>query len=151
MHMKWNVADYFNQNKDKLLCNNNDGDNIDVSVAGITLTDPQELLYPDFPGVTTLAEMSEFDKLWMCLFTKLGKYNNYIIKYYYLGCCGIFIKKKKKNYCRCHVCMHIAGELCIDPRPAVRKSAGQTLFSTISAHANLLTSSSWNAVLWQVI
>lgn len=43
------------------------------------------------------------------------------------------------------------GELCIDPRPAVRKSAGQTLFSTISAHANLLTPSSWNAVLWQVI
>lgn len=46
--------------------------------------------------------------------------------------------------------MFFVGELCIDPRPAVRKSAGQTLFSTISAHANLLTSSSWNAVLWQV-
>lgn len=47
--------------------------------------------------------------------------------------------------------MCFSGELCIDPRPAVRKSAGQTLLSTISAHANLLTPSSWNAVLWQVI
>lgn len=47
--------------------------------------------------------------------------------------------------------MCVSGELCIDPRPAVRKSAGQTLLSTISAHANLLTPSSWNAVLWQVI
>lgn len=89
--MQWNVADYFNQNKDKLLCNNNSNDsnklrgvrnstgevtsdeNVDLSVEGITLTDPQELVYPDFPGVATLAEMSEFDKLWMCLFTKLGK------------------------------------------------------------------------------
>uniref|UniRef100_A0A2S2R545 Protein MON2 n=1 Tax=Sipha flava TaxID=143950 RepID=A0A2S2R545_9HEMI len=129
--LMWNVADYFNQNKDKLLCNNS-GDNnkqketrntsgeettesnTELSVSTITLTDTQELLYPDFPGVVTLAEMSEFDKLWMCLFTKLG-------------------------------------ELCIDPRAPVRKSAGQTLFSTISAHANLLTPSSWNAVLWQVL
>lgn len=47
--------------------------------------------------------------------------------------------------------MCVLGELCIDPRPAVRKSAGQTLLSTISAHANLLTPSSWNAVLWQVM
>lgn len=92
--MQWNVADYFNQNKDKLLCNNNGSDNIDVSVAGITLTDPQELLYPDFPGVTTLAEMSEFDKLWMCLFTKLGEYNIYIytIKYCYFSCCNFLFK-----------------------------------------------------------
>ncbi|XP_001947417.2 protein MON2 homolog isoform X1 [Acyrthosiphon pisum] len=127
--LMWNVADYFKDNKDKLLCNNSAGDSskqrgasgeavtdsgntIDSTMSGIT--DPQELVYPDFPGVTTLAEMSEFDKLWMCLFTKLG-------------------------------------ELCIDPRPAVRKSAGQTLLSTISAHANLLTPSSWNAVLWQVL
>lgn len=47
--------------------------------------------------------------------------------------------------------MRVLGELCIDPRPAVRKSAGQTLLSTISVHANLLTPSSWNAVLWQVM
>lgn len=76
IHMKWNVADYFNQNKDKLVSNNNGTDNIDISVAGITLTEPHELLYPDFPGVITLAEMSEFDKLWMCLFTKLGQYTH---------------------------------------------------------------------------
>ncbi|KAL4105342.1 hypothetical protein QTP88_020585 [Uroleucon formosanum] len=127
--LMWNVADYFKDNKDKLLCNNSGGDSskqrgvsgevltdsgstIDSTMSGVT--DQQELVYPDFPGVTTLAEMSEFDKLWMCLFTKLG-------------------------------------ELCIDPRPAVRKSAGQTLLSTISVHANLLTPSSWNAVLWQVL
>lgn len=162
MCAQWNVADYFKDNKDKLLCNNSGGDSskqrgasrealadssntIDSTISGTT--DPQELVYPDFPGVTTLAEMSEFDKLWMCLFTKLGEYAN--IKYY--NFCN---KMSMYNiYCKIILVipMHISGELCIDPRPAVRKSAGQTLLSTISAHANLLTPSSWNAVLWQVI
>lgn len=96
MHLQWNVADYFNQNKEKLLCNNGsdgskqrgarsnigeipaDGNNsVETAVTGFSLTDQQELLYPDFPGVTTLAEMSEFDKLWMCLFTKLGKFHRF--------------------------------------------------------------------------
>lgn len=43
------------------------------------------------------------------------------------------------------------GELCVDPRPAVRKSAGQTLFSTISAHGSLLEKVTWYTVLWQVL
>lgn len=43
------------------------------------------------------------------------------------------------------------GDLCVDPRPAVRKSAGQTLFSTISAHGSLLNPPTWQAVLWQVL
>ncbi|ESO95637.1 hypothetical protein LOTGIDRAFT_188347 [Lottia gigantea] len=43
------------------------------------------------------------------------------------------------------------GELCVDSRPAVRKSAGQTLFSTISAHGSLLQKSTWSKVLWQVL
>jgi hypothetical protein len=43
------------------------------------------------------------------------------------------------------------GELCVDPRPAVRKSAGQTLFSTITAHGNLLNLPTWQAVMWQVL
>jgi hypothetical protein len=43
------------------------------------------------------------------------------------------------------------GELCVDSRPAVRKSAGQTLFSTITAHGNLLSPSTWQAILWQVL
>lgn len=42
-------------------------------------------------------------------------------------------------------------DLCVDSRPAVRKSAGQTLFSTISAHGNLLSPPTWQAVLWQVL
>lgn len=88
------MADYFNQNKEKLLCNNNIVENtnkqseiqnansevivVNDNTTKILVTEnafkkPQELLYPDFPGVTMLAEMSEFDKLWMCLFTKLGK------------------------------------------------------------------------------
>lgn len=66
---------------------------------------------PDFPGTLN---MPHFDKLWMCLFARLG-------------------------------------DLCVDPRPAVRKSAGQTLFSTISAHGNLLATPTWQAVLWQVL
>ncbi|KAJ8951458.1 hypothetical protein NQ318_006891 [Aromia moschata] len=35
--------------------------------------------------------------------------------------------------------------------PAVRKSAGQTLFSTISAHGGLLKQPTWQAILWQVL
>ncbi|KAL3199495.1 hypothetical protein MRX96_043889 [Rhipicephalus microplus] len=41
------------------------------------------------------------------------------------------------------------GELCVDPRSAVRKSAGQTLFSTINAHGSVLRQETWQAVLWQ--
>lgn len=47
----------------------------------------------------------------------------------------------------CWLCL---GDLCVDSRPAVRKSAGQTLFSTISAHGGLLSQPTWQAVLWQV-
>ncbi|TKC51571.1 hypothetical protein EI555_012497 [Monodon monoceros] len=43
------------------------------------------------------------------------------------------------------------GELCVDPRPAVRKSAGQTLFSTIGAHGTLLQPSTWHTVIWKVL
>ncbi|XP_034031915.1 protein MON2 homolog isoform X6 [Thalassophryne amazonica] len=43
------------------------------------------------------------------------------------------------------------GELCIDPRPAVRKSAGQTLFSTIAAHGILLQQQTWHVVIWKVL
>lgn len=43
------------------------------------------------------------------------------------------------------------GELCVDSRPAVRKSAGQTLFSTISAHGGLLKQSTWQVMIWQVL
>lgn len=58
--------------------------------------------------------MPSFDKLWMCLYARLG-------------------------------------ELCVDSRPAVRKSAGQTLFSTISAHGGLLKQSTWQIMIWQVL
>lgn len=58
--------------------------------------------------------MPSFDKLWMCLYARLG-------------------------------------ELCVDTRPAVRKSAGQTLFSTISAHGTLLRQPTWQVLLWQVL
>jgi len=41
-------------------------------------------------------------------------------------------------------------DLCVDQRPAVRKSAGQTLFSMIAAHGALLKKSSWQTMLWKV-
>ncbi|XP_055928988.1 protein MON2 homolog isoform X2 [Argiope bruennichi] len=43
------------------------------------------------------------------------------------------------------------GDLCVDSRPAVRKSAGQTLFSTLGAHGSLLQQTTWQVVLWQVL
>lgn len=42
-------------------------------------------------------------------------------------------------------------DLCVDTRPAVRKSAGQTLFSTIGAHGGILLHNTWQAVVWQVL
>lgn len=38
----------------------------------------------------------------------------------------------------------------MDPRPAVRKSAGQTMFSTIAAHGTLLQQPTWHIVVWKV-
>ncbi|XP_016968511.1 protein MON2 homolog [Drosophila biarmipes] len=93
--LMWNISDFFNQNQDKLMSTQLQ----DVSIL------------PDFPGTV---KMPQFDKLWMCLYAKLG-------------------------------------ELCVDLRPAVRKSAGQTLFSTISAHGSLLNPPTWQALVWQVL
>nr|CAH7751143.1 unnamed protein product [Callosobruchus chinensis] len=93
--LMWNISDYLHQNQGKL---------------SQTLTDDNTVL-PDFPGTPN---MPSFDKLWMCLYARLG-------------------------------------ELCVDHRPAVRKSAGQTLFSTISAHGGLLKQPTWQAILWQVL
>ena len=91
----WNLSDYFYQNQ--------------ATLKDSIVAEPKVL--PDLPGYR---EMSVFDKLWMCLFSRLG-------------------------------------DLCLDPRPATRKSAGQTLFSTIAAHGALLHTSTWQAVLWQVL
>lgn len=56
------------------------------------------------------------------------------------------------NFDKLWMCFYARlGELCVDPRPAVRKSAGQTLFSKITAHGGLLKQSTWQAVLWQVL
>lgn len=93
--LMWNIADYFNQNHERL--SQNVGE--DASVL------------PDFPHTLN---MPHYDKLWMCLYARLG-------------------------------------DLCVDSRPAVRKSAGQTLFSTITAHGSLLNPPTWQAVMWQVL
>ncbi|XP_044741500.1 protein MON2 homolog isoform X2 [Chrysoperla carnea] len=93
--LMWNISDYFHQNRNKL---------------SETQMEENSVL-PDIPGIPN---MSNFDKLWMCLYIRLG-------------------------------------DLCVDSRPAVRKSAGQTLFSTITAHGSLLMQTTWQAVVWQVL
>lgn len=45
---------------------------------------------------------------------------------------------------------HVLSQLCVDHRASVRKSAAQTLFSTIDAHGHLLEKTTWHVVLWQV-
>ncbi|CAK8698239.1 unnamed protein product [Clavelina lepadiformis] len=42
------------------------------------------------------------------------------------------------------------GNLCVDSRPAIRKSAGQTLFSTISAHWATMSKATWHDLIWEV-
>ncbi|KAK3700698.1 hypothetical protein QZH41_015645 [Actinostola sp. cb2023] len=90
----WNIADFLSQNQDK----------IREGLEGST----------SFEGFKYDRPVPPSDRLWMCLYSKLG-------------------------------------ELCVDPRPAVRKSAGQTLFSTISVHESLLQRVTWYTVLWQVL
>jgi hypothetical protein len=53
---QWNISDYFYQNQEKL-CQSLSGD---VTV------------FPDFPGTPN---MPPFDKLWMCLYARLGEYS----------------------------------------------------------------------------
>lgn len=46
------------------------------------------------------------------------------------------------------------GQLCVDSRPAVRKSAAQTLFCTISSHGSVLGEAAnlhWNDLVWKVL
>ncbi len=45
------------------------------------------------------------------------------------------------------------GQLCVDSRPAVRKSAGQTLFCTISSHGSIFSSVDlhWKDLVWKVL
>lgn len=42
-------------------------------------------------------------------------------------------------------------ELCVDPRSEVRKSASQTLFSTITTHGNLLNAETWHRLVWAIL
>lgn len=91
----WNISDFFYQNSDRL------SESLSADSGSL----------PQFPNVPA---MSPFDRLWMCLFSKIG-------------------------------------DLCVDSRPAVRKSAGQTLFSTISAHGSLLVPNTWSSALTQVL
>jgi hypothetical protein len=41
------------------------------------------------------------------------------------------------------------GDLCTDPRPAIRKSASQTLFHTLSIHTVSLDERIWPEILWK--
>ena len=42
-------------------------------------------------------------------------------------------------------------DLCTDGRPAIRKSASQTLFATLNSHGTILEADTWSCVLWQVL
>lgn len=42
-------------------------------------------------------------------------------------------------------------DICIDPRPAIRKSACQTLFATLTTHGDILAVRTWQSILWQIL
>uniref|UniRef100_F1KQN5 Monensin-resistant 2 n=1 Tax=Ascaris suum TaxID=6253 RepID=F1KQN5_ASCSU len=42
-------------------------------------------------------------------------------------------------------------ELCVDPRPPVRKSACQTLLQTIAAHGLALKANTWKHMIWKIL
>ena len=43
------------------------------------------------------------------------------------------------------------GHLCCDPRPPVRKSSAQTLFSGLTTHADILQHEAWHSILWKIL
>lgn len=177
--LQWNISDYFYQNQEKLR---------------VSLTSDNQV-FPDFPGVPN---MPPFDKLWMCLYARLGEYRIMLSKFvihfahlevpegldkgdstfkcllvnYVLFVRFTFIAWPSwqpsegwlrhkypifSSYTHSGLILFMKlftlfhpGDLCVDSRPAVRKSAGQTLFSTIAAHGALLHNQTWQAVLWQV-
>ncbi|VDP88760.1 unnamed protein product [Echinostoma caproni] len=45
---------------------------------------------------------------------------------------------------------HLA-DLCLDRRPAIRKSACQTLFNTVECHGSRFDSTTWSAMFWKVL
>ena len=47
--------------------------------------------------------------------------------------------------------MYYFRDLCTDSRASVRKSAGQTLFSTLGTHVSILETKTWHSVLWTVL
>lgn len=42
-------------------------------------------------------------------------------------------------------------DICIDSRPAIRKSACQTLFATITTHGEMLDQRAWHCIIWQIL
>lgn len=45
---------------------------------------------------------------------------------------------------------HKLADLCLDRRPAIRKSACQTLFNTIECHSEQFDEDTWSNLLWKV-
>ncbi|CAH8479787.1 unnamed protein product [Schistosoma turkestanicum] len=46
---------------------------------------------------------------------------------------------------------HKLADLCLDRRPAVRKSACQTLFNTIECHSEQFDEDTWSTLLWKIL
>ncbi|KAI6171974.1 hypothetical protein M3Y98_00921500 [Aphelenchoides besseyi] len=42
-------------------------------------------------------------------------------------------------------------ELCVDPRPPIRKSACDTLLQTVAAHGHLLNTRTWSHLTWKIL
>ncbi|KAI6238586.1 Protein MON2-like protein [Aphelenchoides fujianensis] len=42
-------------------------------------------------------------------------------------------------------------ELCVDPRPPIRKSACDTLLQTVAAHGHLLNTRTWSQLVWKIL
>jgi len=68
---------------------------------------------------------------------------------------SIKMEKEKENL-KPFDCLYMClfsrlGDLCTDERPAIRKSASQTLFHTLGTHANILEESIWSSILYEVL
>ncbi|CAH8518557.1 unnamed protein product [Schistosoma margrebowiei] len=46
---------------------------------------------------------------------------------------------------------HKLADLCLDRRPAIRKSACQTLFNTIECHSEQFDEDTWSTLLWKIL
>ena len=125
LFLQWNIADFLFQNK-SVVVQSLDG----IAAASFSSEDSSDNLHSTVGIDITSIDQFEITKAQ----SLLSQFNDTLPPFDTLWML-LFLNLTK---------------LCVDDRPAVRKSASHTLFSTVMAHGPLLQLDTWPDVLWKV-